>query len=177
VSLSKPSLTQRERIRDPLAIGQKSSPGGGLLTLGEAMEIRQGKRLVFTNGVFDILHAGHVLCLQQARTMGDILIVGLNSDASVKRLGKGPERPLNPLEDRASVLKELRSVDAVIAFDEDTPIQLIRALQPEVYAKGGDYSKESLPETEIVESYGGRVVLVPLLPGRSTTSIIERSQK
>ena len=147
-----------------------------MLNLEEALKLRHGKRLVFTNGVFDILHAGHVTYLEQARALGDLLIVGMNSDDSVRRLNKGPERPINPLEDRALVLSALRCVDGVIAFGEDTPVRLIEALRPEVHVKGGDYHADSLPETPFVRGYGGEVVIIPLLPGRSTTEILRRSQ-
>lgn len=143
-----------------------------LITLADAMALRKGRRLVFTNGVFDIIHAGHVRCIEAARSLGDLLIVGINSDASVKRL-KGPSRPLNTIEDRAEVLGALRAVDAVIAFEEDTPIRLIEQLRPEVHVKGGDYSVDDLPETPLVRSYGGEVVIIPLLLGRSSTRLIE----
>lgn len=146
-----------------------------VMTLQEALEARRGKRLVFANGVFDLLHAGHVKLLSHARSLGDLLVVGVNTDRSVRRLGKGPERPLNPLEDRAAVLAALRAVDGVVAFDEDTPLALIEALKPDVHVKGGDYDAESLPETPLVRSYGGEVVIVPLLEGRSTTAILRRS--
>lgn len=138
----------------------------------DALTLREGKKLVFTNGVFDILHAGHVDYLRKARALGDLLIVGLNSDASVRMLGKGPNRPVHVLEDRAEVLSELRCVTGVIAFEEKTPEALIAKLKPEVHVKGGDYTAEDLPETTTVQSYGGSVVILPLLPGRSTTSIL-----
>lgn len=152
---------------------------GIVLSLDEALELRRGRRLVFTNGVFDILHAGHVSYLEAARALGDLLIVGLNSDDSVKRLGKGTDRPLNPLEDRARVISALRAVDGVVAFGEDTPIDLIKILRPEVHVKGGDYDVEALPETPIVRGYGGEVVILPFLAGKSTTAIIDaiRDQK
>ena len=119
---------------------------------------RAGRRVVFTNGCFDLLHAGHVAYLRQARALGDLLVVGLNSDSSVRRL-KGPDRPVIPDVDRARVVAALRSVDQVVLFDEDRPDGLIRALRPDVYAKGGDYDIESLPERSVVESSGGQVVL------------------
>jgi glycerol-3-phosphate cytidylyltransferase len=144
-----------------------------VLSIEEALELRKGKKLVFTNGVFDILHAGHVTYLEAARKLGDILIVGMNADASVKRLGKGEDRPLNPLADRSTVLSALRSVDGVVPFDEDTPIKLIEILRPDVHVKGGDYQAAALPETPLVESYGGRVIILPFLDGRSTTSLIQ----
>jgi len=142
------------------------------LKVEDLMELRHGKKLVFTNGVFDILHAGHVRYLAQAREFGDLLVVGLNSDVSARALGKGPNRPVNGEEDRAEVLRALRSVDAVILFDEPTPERLIAALRPEVHVKGGDYRIEDLPEANIVAGYGGEVRIIPLLEGRSTTSIL-----
>lgn len=144
------------------------------MTLEEVLELRHGKKLVFTNGVFDILHAGHVRYLEQARAMGDLLIVGLNSDASARALGKGPGRPINSEEDRAAVLRALRSVDAVVTFDDATPERLIRAIRPEVHVKGGDYKPEDLPEAAAVTDYGGEVRIVPFLEGRSTTAILEK---
>lgn len=134
----------------------------------------EGKRIVFTNGVFDILHVGHVRYLQEARALGDALMVGVNSDASVRRL-KGPTRPVNPQEERAEVLAALRCVDAVCIFNEDTPHALIEAVRPDVHAKGGDYKNaDALPETPLVRSLGGEVVILPLVPGRSTTRLIEK---
>jgi glycerol-3-phosphate cytidylyltransferase len=146
------------------------------MTLADALDLRKGKRLVFTNGVFDILHAGHVQYLQQAAQLGDLLIVGINSDNSVKRLNKGPNRPINPLEDRLAVVEALKPVAAAVAFQEDTPEQLIAALKPEVHVKGGDYDPEKMPETPLVRSYGGEVVVLPFLEGRSSTAIINRIQ-
>lgn len=133
-----------------------------------------GRKIVFTNGVFDILHAGHVQYLERARALGDVLVVGINSDESVRLLGKGPNRPINPAEDRAAVLKALRSVDFVIEFGEDTPERLIAELRPDIHVKGGDYTEDQLPEAKIVRSYGGEVVIMPFLDGRSTTKIIEK---
>lgn len=141
-------------------------------TIEEALSLREGKTLVFTNGVFDILHAGHVSYLAQARSYGDLLIVGVNSDDSARRLGKGPGRPVHTLEDRILVLEALRAVDAAVPFDEDDPSTLIRLLKPEVHVKGGDYEVESMPETPVVRSYGGEVVILPHLPGRSSTSAL-----
>lgn len=145
-----------------------------LVKASDIQAMRSGKTVVFTNGVFDILHAGHVGYLEQARALGDMLVVGLNSDASVRRLGKGPDRPINPLEDRARVIGALRWVDAVVSFDEDTPERLIAELRPDIHVKGGDYQAQDLPETAIVEAYGGRVVILPFLDGRSTTSVIQK---
>lgn len=147
-----------------------------LASLNDLAEARKGKVLVFTNGVFDILHAGHVTYLEAARELGDMLVVGLNTDASVRRLGKGPERPLNTLEDRARVVGALRCVDGVLSFDEDTPERLIGELKPDIHVKGGDYKPEDMPETKVVEAYGGKVVILPLLPGRSTTNLILRAR-
>lgn len=132
-----------------------------------------GETLVFTNGVFDLLHRGHVEYLEEARLLGDRLIVGLNSDASVSRL-KGPSRPLVPEAERAEVLAALECVDLVVVFDDDTPEQLIREVAPQVLAKGGDWALDAIVGREFVESLGGRVARVPLREGRSTTSIVER---
>ncbi len=133
---------------------------------------RKGK-LCFTNGVFDLLHPGHVTYLQEVRDLGDFLVVGLNSDASVARL-KGHGRPLQDEEARARVLLALRSVDAVIRFVEDTPLELIQALEPDLLAKGGDYRLESVVGREFVEARGGTLALLPFLPGHSTTAIENR---
>lgn len=133
-----------------------------------------GVRVVFTNGCFDILHAGHVRYLAAARALGDVLILGLNSDASVRRL-KGEMRPVNTAEDRAEVVGALKSVDYVVIFGEDTAENLIAKVRPAVYAKGGDYTRETLPEARIVESYGGEVAFIPLVAGKSTTNIIARA--
>lgn len=143
-----------------------------MLSIEQALELRKGRKLVFTNGVFDILHAGHVTYLAAARSLGDLLIVGLNSDASVKRLGKGDDRPINGLEDRSIVLEALRAVDGVVVFEEDTPNRLIEQLKPDVHVKGGDYDPEKMPETPLVRGYGGEVVILPFLPGRSTTAML-----
>jgi D-glycero-beta-D-manno-heptose 1-phosphate adenylyltransferase len=145
-----------------------------VLSLGDALRLREGKRLVFTNGVFDILHAGHVCYLQQARQLGDLLIVALNTDESVRGLGKGADRPINTLEDRATVVGALRCVDGVMTFAEATPERLIATLKPDVHVKGGDYDADSLPEARIVRSYGGEVVILPTLEGRSTTEVLRK---
>ena len=130
-----------------------------------------GQKVVFTNGCFDILHAGHVRYLNKARSFGDCLVLGLNSDASVRRL-KGPTRPINNEQDRAEVVGALRAVDYVVIFDEPTAEQLIALVQPDVYVKGGDYTLDTLPEAKIVPRYGGRVEFVTLVAGRSTTNVI-----
>lgn len=129
--------------------------------------------VVFTNGVFDLIHPGHIDILTKARTFGDALIVGLNSDASVKRL-KGENRPVRSEAERAYVLAGLESVDRVVLFDEDTPLELITALRPNVIAKGGDYSLDTIVGAREVQSWRGRVEVIPLTPGQSTTSIIHK---
>ena len=141
-----------------------------------AVAWRQGQpgTVVFTNGVFDLLHPGHVDLLEQARRAGDTLIVGVNTDASVRRLAKGPERPLVPEAARARVLAGLAAVDCVVLFDEDTPLELIRALAPDVQAKGADYPRDRIVGADWVEANGGRVLRVPLVPGYSTTALVER---
>ncbi len=132
-----------------------------------------GGRVVFTNGCFDLLHPGHVSYLRAARSLGDALVVGLNSDASVHRL-KGPSRPVVPEEDRAAVLEALESVDAIVVFGEDTPIRLMRELEPAVYVKGGDYRVEDLPEAEVAAEIGAEVRIIPFEPGYSSTALIEK---
>ena len=134
---------------------------------------QEGRRIVFTNGCFDLLHRGHVTYLSRAKTLGDVLVVGLNSDESVARL-KGPDRPLNPLADRAHVLAALSCVDLVAPFPEETPERLLEAVRPDVFVKGGDYTRAMLPEAPLVERLGGRVELLPYVEDRSTTGIIER---
>jgi len=130
-------------------------------------------KIVFTNGVFDLLHSGHVDLLTTARSFGDALIVGVNSDASVRRLNKGPERPLRSQADRAYVLAALEAVDAVVVFDEDTPLAIVTALEPDVLVKGGDYREETIVGAREVRTRGGEVKVVPLLEGHSTTSIVD----
>jgi rfaE bifunctional protein nucleotidyltransferase chain/domain len=134
---------------------------------------RQPGRVVFTNGVFDLLHPGHVDVLIGARARGDVLVVGLNSDASVKRL-KGPDRPVRSEGERAYVLAALEVVDAVTLFEQDTPLQLVQLLQPDVIVKGGDYSPDTVVGANEVRGRGGEVVIIPLTPGHSTTSTIDR---
>ncbi|HEY5976003.1 MAG TPA: D-glycero-beta-D-manno-heptose 1-phosphate adenylyltransferase, partial [Geobacteraceae bacterium] len=137
-----------------------------------AAEQARGKRVVFTNGCFDLIHVGHVKYLQKARAFGDLLILGLNSDASIRRL-KGEKRPLIDQEERAHILAALDCIDYVVIFDEDTPLALIEALRPQVLVKGGDYTLDGVVGREVVESYGGRVELVPFVDGRSTSTIID----
>jgi D-beta-D-heptose 7-phosphate kinase/D-beta-D-heptose 1-phosphate adenosyltransferase len=132
----------------------------------------QSKKVVFTNGVFDILHAGHIHSLKQAASFGNILIIGINSDASTRRL-KGESRPIQTLEDRAEVLCALEMVDAVIAFEEDTPLELIKRIKPDVLVKGGDYTIETIAGAKEVLDFGGVVEIIPLIPGRSTTRLAE----
>ncbi len=131
---------------------------------------------VFTNGVFDLLHTGHVRYLAQARELGASLIVGINSDASARRLNKGPERPLNRDMDRAFVVAGLQSVSAVVLFDTDKPLALISALRPDVYVKGGDYDMAALEETPLVQSWGGRSLAIAFVQGYSTTALVQRIQ-
>jgi rfaE bifunctional protein nucleotidyltransferase chain/domain len=133
----------------------------------------QGKRVVFTNGCFDLLHPGHIYTLTQAKRLGDVLVVGINSNASVKRL-KGEHRPILNEEERVTILAALEAVDFVTIFAEDTPLALIRLLQPQVLVKGGDWSPEAVVGRDVVEGVGGEVVLIPYQPGASTTGIIER---
>jgi len=148
------------------------------LLAGEALptyvreQRRRHRRIVLTNGCFDVLHAGHVAYLKEARQLGDVLIVGVNTDGSVRRL-KGAGRPLNPVGDRVEVLAALACVDHVVVFEETHPRRLIEAVRPDVYVKGGDYGPE-LPERELVESLGGRIAIMAHRPGRSTTALVER---
>ncbi len=143
--------------------------------LVSALEPRRarGERIVFTNGCFDILHVGHARYLAQAHALGDLLVVGLNSDNSVQML-KGPQRPLVPENERAEMLAHLASVDYVSLFDEERPDALIEVVRPHVHVKGGDYREEDLPEAAVVRRHGGKVVIMPLVEGRSTTNIIRR---
>jgi D-beta-D-heptose 7-phosphate kinase/D-beta-D-heptose 1-phosphate adenosyltransferase len=144
--------------------------------LAAAVRWRQGQRgsVVFTNGVFDLLHPGHVELLEAARREGDALIVGLNTDASVRRLGKGEERPIASEAARARVIAGLAAVDCVVLFDEETPLALIQALAPDVLVKGADYERERIVGADWIEARGGRVVQVPIVAGFSTTALVER---
>ncbi|MCC6398444.1 MAG: D-glycero-beta-D-manno-heptose 1-phosphate adenylyltransferase [Bacteroidetes bacterium] len=134
---------------------------------------RTGKKVVFTNGTFDILHRGHVSYLQAARNLGDVLVVGLNTDASIRRI-KGPKRPINVNRDRADVLAALRCVDYVVFFGDDTPARLIARLLPDVLVKGADWKKGQIVGGDVVEAHGGTVRRIRLTPGRSTTNVIQR---
>jgi rfaE bifunctional protein nucleotidyltransferase chain/domain len=133
--------------------------------------------VVFTNGVFDVLHRGHVTYLAQARALGGSLVVAINTDASARRLGKGPERPLNNEQDRAALLAALASVDLVTWFDEDTPVQLLGELRPAIYVKGGDYDMAKLEETRLVQGWGGRALAIPFVSGYSTTALVDRIKR
>lgn len=151
---------------------------GQVVELNELLNIvsglkKQNKTIVTTNGCFDIIHAGHVRYLKQARALGDVLIVCLNSDSSVQRL-KGPTRPLNDQDDRAEVLSALYSVDYVVIFDEDTPVNTLAEIKSNIHVKGGDYSEETLPETKVIREGGGKIQFIPFVEGRSTTNIINK---
>jgi rfaE bifunctional protein nucleotidyltransferase chain/domain len=136
--------------------------------------LRANGPVVFTNGVFDVLHRGHASYLAQARSLGGSLVVALNSDASAKRLGKGPDRPLNNELDRAALMAALESVSLVTWFDQDTPLELITELRPDVLVKGGDYDMSKLAETKVVEGYGGRAQAIPFVDGYSTTALVKK---
>jgi len=149
-----------------------------LTELAELVSVlkKKGKKVVWTNGCFDILHAGHIHLLEQARSFGDILIVGLNTDDSIKRL-KGPERPINPENERVQVISALSPVDYIVLFEEDTPCNAISILMPDIHVKGGDYDPndyEKMPEAKIINEYGGEVKIIPLVKGHSTTNIIKK---
>jgi D-beta-D-heptose 7-phosphate kinase / D-beta-D-heptose 1-phosphate adenosyltransferase len=161
-------------IRDALAAHPDAKILGREDLVARAATWRMaGKRIVFTNGCFDLLHAGHLSLLSQAAKLGDVLVLAINSDASVRRL-KGPERPLVPEQDRAAVLAALGFVDAVTIFDEDTPLEVLQSVRPQVLVKGGDYKLSDVVGREFVEAAGGRVALVPLTPEKSTTALVER---
>jgi D-beta-D-heptose 7-phosphate kinase/D-beta-D-heptose 1-phosphate adenosyltransferase len=133
--------------------------------------------VVFTNGCFDLLHVGHVRYLQAARSLGDFLVLGLNDDASVRRLGKGSGRPLTPQEDRAEILAALACVDAVVIFGQDTPLELILTLRPDVLVKGGDYTPQGIVGRTEVLAWGGEVHVIPFVPGKSTSSLIDKIRR
>ncbi|OPY62731.1 MAG: Bifunctional protein HldE [Syntrophorhabdaceae bacterium PtaU1.Bin034] len=160
-------------LREYFRLGDKRIDDLGRLAERVNFYRKQGKSIVFTNGCFDILHRGHITYLNHAKTIGDVLIVGMNSDSSVRRL-KGPERPINRLEDRIQVLTALSCVDHIIAFDQDTPAEVIRAVRPDVFVKGGDYSLETLPEAPLVTDLGGRIQILPYIDSFSTTDIVDR---
>ena len=152
------------------------STGEKVRAPGDAARWRERQRgpVVFTNGVFDLLHVGHVTLLEAARAEGGALVVGVNSDASVRRLGKGTDRPLVPGQERARLLAALACVDCVVLFDEETPLALIKRLRPDVLVKGADYARAAIIGADQVEGWGGRVVRVPLVPGTSTTALLAR---
>jgi D-beta-D-heptose 7-phosphate kinase/D-beta-D-heptose 1-phosphate adenosyltransferase len=150
---------------------QKIKARKGLLRIIKDLKTK-GKRIVFTNGCFDLLHIGHIRYLEKAKAFGDILVVGVNSDSSVRRL-KGPKRPILPEEERAGVLSGLGCVDYITIFDETDPLKLITSLQPNVLAKGGDWTKEQTVGKEVVERSGGEVVIIPFVKGASTSNLIE----
>jgi D-glycero-beta-D-manno-heptose 1-phosphate adenylyltransferase len=152
----------------PESLGRKIIPAAAV----DGCEWR--RPLVFTNGVFDVLHRGHVTYLAQARTLGSSLLVGLNSDLSARSLGKGPDRPLNRETDRLLVMAALESVSYVVLFDESTPCALLERCKPDVYVKGGDYNIEALAETQLVRGWGGRSVAIPFVEGYSTTQLVQR---
>jgi D-beta-D-heptose 7-phosphate kinase/D-beta-D-heptose 1-phosphate adenosyltransferase len=156
-------------------VSVSADPLDKIMDWGRARRWREGVqgRVAFTNGVFDLLHPGHVDVLLGARRQGDALVVGVNSDDSVRRL-KGPERPVRGAPERCYVLAALAMVDAVVVFDQDTPLELITALRPDVLVKGGDYSESSIVGARDVRGWGGTVAIIPLTPGHSTTSTIER---
>jgi rfaE bifunctional protein nucleotidyltransferase chain/domain len=143
------------------------------LTQAAEAERRSGHKIVSTNGCFDILHVGHARVLKQARELGDCLFVGLNSDGSVQKL-KGPERPINSEADRAELLASLKAVDYVFVFSEDTPVEFLKMLKPDIHTKGADYTSAQLAETPVVESFGGQVKLLALVHQKSTTSLVEK---
>lgn len=136
-----------------------------------------GRAVVFTNGVFDVLHPGHTRYLADARAQGDVLIVAVNSDRSVRAQNKGDDRPITPEQERAELLGALACVDAVVVFDEATPLEIVSAIQPDVLVKGADWAADAIVGRDVVESRGGRVVRMPLAPGYSTTAILERARR
>ena len=151
------------------------SPQQKILTVTQFSQFSNDlQNVVFTNGCFDIIHAGHIDYLSKARNLGDVLVVGLNSDESVRRL-KGPQRPINDVDARSKVLASLFFVDYVIVFEEDTPLNLIKSVRPDILVKGGDYTRDMVVGADFVESYGGKVVILPFLKGYSTTSILNKN--
>jgi rfaE bifunctional protein nucleotidyltransferase chain/domain len=157
-----------DSLRHPAVLGKPE-----LLKILEPRR-RAGEKIVFTNGCYDILHPGHARLLESARALGDVLVLGLNSDDSVRRLEKGPERPLNSFAARAFVLAHLSAVDFIVEFDEDTPLDLIREIRPDILVKGGDWPLETIVGADFVAATGGRVQTLPLLPGFSTTALVQK---
>ena len=160
-------------LRDHVSAGGEKVVDRERLAALVAAQRERGRRVVFTNGCFDILHRGHITYLNRAKALGDVLVVGVNSDESVQRL-KGADRPINPLEDRVEVLAALSCVDQIAVFEDDTPADLIGAIRPDVFVKGGDYTHETLPEAPLVESLGGKVRILPYVEDQSTTGVIAR---
>jgi D-beta-D-heptose 7-phosphate kinase/D-beta-D-heptose 1-phosphate adenosyltransferase len=173
VSRGRTACCSADDLRAAWGSADKYIPDRHQLAARLAVERARGRRIVFTNGCFDLLHRGHVALLERAKALGDVLVVGVNTDTGIRRL-KGPGRPVNSLEDRLGVLAALASVDLLTAFDEDTPCELLRVIRPDAFAKGADYTRERLPEAALVESWGGTVHLLPHLAQRSTSGLIER---
>lgn len=154
---------------------------GQVIQLNQLLEIisdlkKRNKKIITTNGCFDIIHVGHVRYLAQAKTLGDILIIAMNTDESVRKL-KGPTRPVNSESDRAEILAALGVVDYVILFGEETPAALLEKIKPDIHVKGGDYNLETLPEAKTIQDSGGKIVFIPFVEGKSTTNTIERINK
>lgn len=150
-----------------------SQAGTDASSIGQLNEQRRGRKVIFTNGCFDLLHVGHVRYLTQAKLLGDLLVIGVNSDSSVRRL-KGPERPVMCEAERMEMLLALKPVDYVFLFDEETPIELIRKIKPDILVKGGDWPVEKIVGADFVQTYGGQVISLPYIEGSSTTNIIEK---
>ncbi len=167
------STCSLDDLREHLAETTSRLTSPGDLAERVAFLRRQRRRIVFTNGCFDLLHRGHIDLLNRAKSLGDVLVIGLNSDESMQRL-HGPDRPINPLEDRARVLAGLSCVDHLVTFDETTASELVSLLRPDVYVKGGDYTARMVPEAPHVEAYGGVVQILPYFEDRSTAALIER---
>ena len=173
VSKNGTSVCSAEELKEHFSADEKVIQDVFQLALRAEAYRRAGRRIVFTNGCFDILHRGHIAYLNRAKALGDILILGLNSDQSIRRL-KGPDRPINSLEDRSQVLAALSCIDHIVPFDSDTPHDLIRVVRPDIFVKGGDYTREALPEAGLVEELGGRIEILPYLENYSTTNVIEK---
>jgi D-beta-D-heptose 7-phosphate kinase/D-beta-D-heptose 1-phosphate adenosyltransferase len=172
VAKDRTAVCSAQELRRRFAIGGKLLSLADLVNCVE-LHRREGRRITFTNGCFDILHRGHITYLNRAKNLGDVLIVGMNDDDSVRRL-KGQHRPINPLEDRAEVLAALSCVDHLVTFSGDSPTDILSLIRPDVYTKGGDYTKETLPEAPVVEALGGQVHILPFMEDRSTTGMLER---
>jgi D-beta-D-heptose 7-phosphate kinase/D-beta-D-heptose 1-phosphate adenosyltransferase len=173
VSKNGTSVCSADELKEYFSADEKVIQDVFQLALRAESYRRAGRKIVFTNGCFDILHRGHIAYLNRAKALGDILILGLNSDLSIRNL-KGPDRPINSLEDREQVLAALSCVDHIVPFDSDTPHELIRTIHPDIFVKGGDYTRETLPEASLVDELGGRVEILPYLENYSTSSVIEK---